>query len=212
MRRRWAFEPMEYVARLAKQVWAARRASAGGLLPPSGVDQGRPTVQLPSLSLISQQVREDMAAQERRGDGLDTKAGIVLGFAGVVVGVTIDKLEGAITTVGTALTALAALLAVVAFVPRSFPSLAVRRLRDSYLTTDEDVTRLRLLDTQIAMYQRTERLLTLKGRLVTLAAVVLGVAVLLIVVGSTLERGGIRNESGCCRGGGRSVVARAARV
>jgi hypothetical protein len=190
MGKRWAFKFIAYVAELAKRVWAARRASAEGSLPHSPADQGRSARRLPSLSLLSQQVREELGAQERRGDGLDTKAGIVLGFAGIVVGVTIDKLEGPIATVGTGLAAVAALLAVVAFVPRSFPSLAVRPLRDSYLTTDEDFTRLRLLDTQIAMYQRTERLLTLKARLVTVAAAVLGVAVVLIVVGSTLQTGG----------------------
>jgi hypothetical protein len=169
-------------------------------------------MQLPSLSLLSQQVSEELAAQERRADGLDTKAGILLGFAGVVVGVTVDKLHGIIATVGTSLAALAALVAVLAFTPRLFPTLALRQLRDSYLTRDEDFTRLRLLDTQIAMYQRTERLLTWKGRLVTLAAVVLGVAVLLIVVGSTLQKGDTKDESGCCCGSGRSVTACAARL
>jgi drug/metabolite transporter (DMT)-like permease len=88
-------------------------------------------MQLPSLSLLSQRVGEELAAQERRADGLDTKAGILLGFAGVVVGVTVDKLQGTIATVGTGLAALAALVAVLAFAPRSFPTLGLRRLRDS---------------------------------------------------------------------------------
>jgi hypothetical protein len=164
-------------------------------------------MRLPSLSLLSQHVGEQLAAQERRADALDTKAGILLGFAGVVVGVTVDKLDGTLATVGTALAALAALVAVLAFVPRSFPTLSLRRLRDSYLTTEEDITRLRLLDTQIAMYQRTERLLRRKAGLVTLAAVALGIAVVVIVVGSTVEKGATRDESGRCRGGGRAVVA-----
>jgi hypothetical protein len=57
--------------------------------------------------------------------------------------------------------------------------------------------------------QRTERLLGTKARLVTAATVVLAVAVVIIVVGSILSRGGA-DESGSCRGDGRSAVAGAA--
>jgi hypothetical protein len=195
--------------RLVIRLRPRRPSSAPELIVQPGTGK-RPSVpHLPSLSLLSQQVAGELAAQERRADALDTKAGILLGFAGVVVGVTIDKLQGALAIVGTCLAALAALAAVLAFVPRSFPTFALRRMRDSYLTVDEDITRLRLLDTQIAMYQRTERLLGTKARLVTAATVVLAVAVVIIVVGSILSRGGA-DESGSCRGGGRSAVARAA--
>lgn len=54
--------------------------------------------------------------------------------------------------------------------PRSFPTLAVLRLRNRYLTADEEFTKLRLLDTRIAIYQHTQRLLTLKAWLVTVAS------------------------------------------
>jgi hypothetical protein len=113
---------------------------------------------LPSLSLLSDEVASELTAQERRGDALDTKAGVLLGFAGVLVGLTVDQLHGFVAHSGTVLAGVAALLAAVAFVPRSYPTLALRRLRETYLTADAEFTRRRVMDTRIAMYERTQGL------------------------------------------------------
>ena len=67
-----------------------------------------------------------------------------------------------------------------------FPALAPLRLRNSYLTAQEEFTRLRLLDTRIALYQETEGVLHKKAALVAAAAVLLGVGVILTVIGSML--------------------------
>jgi hypothetical protein len=102
------------------------------------------------------------------------------------VGLTVKDVEGTLATIGPALAALAAVLAGLAFVPRSFPTLALRHLRDEYLTTAEDFTRLRLLDTRIAMYQRSQKKLRQKARLVTGSSCALGIAVVLTVLAGTL--------------------------
>jgi hypothetical protein len=139
---------------------------------------------LPSLSLLSDEVASELTAQERRGDALDTKAGVLLGFAGVLVGLTVGRLHGFVTHFGTVLAGVAALLSAVAFVPRSYPTLALRRLRETYLTADAEFTRRRVMDTRIAMYERTQGLLAVKARLVTAAAATLCVAVIVTVIGS----------------------------
>ena len=118
---------------------------------------------------------------------LDSKAGILLGFAGVVVALGVASLSGTLADLAASSAAVAAATAGVAFLPRSYPTLALRRLRDAYLTADEEFTRLRVLDTRIAMFQRTEKLLRIKGLLVTAAACALGVAVVLTVLAGTLE-------------------------
>lgn len=82
------------------------------------------------------------------------------------------------------LAGVAALLSAVAFVPRSYPTLALRRLRETYLTADAEFTRRRVMDTRIAMYERTQGLLAVKARLVTAAAATLCVAVIVTVIGS----------------------------
>lgn len=141
---------------------------------------------LPSLELVAAEIAGELVAQERRGDALDSKAGIVLGFAGVIVGLTVQNVHDVLGEAGLAAAALAALAAGAAFLPRSFPTVGVLHLRQTYLTAELEFTRLRLLDTHIAMYEHTQRLLRHKAHLVTAAAAALGLAVILTVLGATL--------------------------
>src|ERR1700747_1870344 len=110
---------------------------------------------LPSLSILGELADTERAAMSAHAESLDTKAGGVLGFAGVLVGLGASAqpvlLKSAISQAGLGLTVAAALLAAWAFLPRNFPVLELRRLRDKYLVASEEHTRLRLLDTQIEM-------------------------------------------------------------
>jgi hypothetical protein len=142
---------------------------------------------LPSLVLLGDETSAELAAQERRGDALDSKAGVVLGFAGVLVPLSLASLHGTLAHIGAAFAAVAALCCCAAFVPRSYPTLALPQLRDRYLAAEEEFTRLRLLDTRIAMYQRTQKLLTFKALMVTAATLALGAAVILTVIGGIVE-------------------------
>jgi hypothetical protein len=140
---------------------------------------------MPSLSILGEEeVTAGLAAQERYGDALDSNAGILLGFAGVLVGLSVANLRGNVANAGAA--SAAALCAGAAFVPRTFPAPAPLRLRNSYLTAQEEFTRLRLLDTRIVVYQETESVLRKKAALLTAAAVLLGIGVILMVIGSML--------------------------
>jgi hypothetical protein len=143
-------------------------------------------VPLPSLSLLNEAAVDELGAQERRADALDSKAGVLLGFAGVLVGLSVDKLPG-VGHIATGAAALAGLLAAAAFIPRLYPTLALRHLRNSYLTSEEEFTRLRLLDTRIGMYERNQPRLARKANLVRGSTVVLGLAVLLAVVASIVQ-------------------------
>src|SRR4051794_18965428 len=145
---------------------------------------------MPSLDLLSEEVTGELAAHERRYDALDTKAGVLLGFSGVIVALTAGNLDGFLAHIGTAFAGLAALLAGAGFIPRRFPAIALLTLRDRYLTAEPEFTRLRLLDTRIAMYRQIQTGLKWKARLVTASAITLGVAVLLTVVASTVSGGG----------------------
>jgi hypothetical protein len=62
-------------------------------------------------------------------------------------------------------------------------------LREKYLTTSEEYTRLRLLDTQIDMVKQAKAFLKRKGRRVRYSVTCLAVATALIVIG-TLTAGG----------------------
>lgn len=140
-----------------------------------------------SLDLLSEEAAAALAAHERRYDALDTKAGVLLGFSGVIVTLAAANLHGIFADFGSACAGLAAIVAGAAFVPRRFPALALLKLRDTYLMAEEDFTRLKLLDTRIAMYRQVQQGLKWKARLVTVAALALGLAVLLIVIASTVD-------------------------
>lgn len=105
---------------------------------------------LSSLELVASEVKSELEQQLRHFEGLDTKAGIVLGFAGVLVALS-GKVEPLVGRVGLGLAALAALLAVWAFFPRTFPVLDLSQLRERYLTAEPEFTALHLLDTRLEM-------------------------------------------------------------
>jgi hypothetical protein len=145
-----------------------------------------PLPSLPSLDLLDSESIRQLEVQERRSDSLDSKAGVVLGFAGVLVPLSIANLHSNVAHVGTGFAALAALLASVGFFPRNSPALNLRHLRDTYLTAEEGFTRLRVLDTRIAMYERTNRRLQVKATAVSSSMAALAVAVIVTVVAGIL--------------------------
>lgn len=149
---------------------------------------------LPSLNLLSEETSAELAAHERRFDALDSKAGVLLGFSGVIVALTAVNLAGTLAHVGAAFAGIAAILSGAAFVPRRFPTLELFALRNAYLTAEEDFTRLRLLDTRIAMYRQVQQRLKWKARFVTISALALGLAVVLTVAASILVEKGASHE------------------
>lgn len=126
-------------------------------------------------------------------ESLDAKAGIVLGFTGVLVGLgaTAQAMiaENVIFQVGLGVGVAAAVLAAWAFLPRKYPVLEVLPLRDTYLTAPEAETQLDLLDTQIDMVSQAADLVKRKGLRVGLSIGCLAIAAALVVVG-TLTAGG----------------------
>lgn len=149
---------------------------------------------LPSLSLIAAQVASERDAMNSHAESLDTKAGVVLGFAGVVVGLGATA-PGDISTrlvfqVGLVAGVLAGLLAAWAFLPRRYPVIEVLRLRDRYLTASEAETRLHLLDTQIEMVRQAADLVRRKGRRVKASVICLAGAAGFVVASTLVATGG----------------------
>lgn len=102
---------------------------------------------LSSLDLIAWRVEVQLEHQLRHFDGLDNEAGIVLGFAGVPV--AIAGRFGPLAFASRIVAVAVGLLALWAFLPRKYPVLDTRRLRDRYLRADPGFTKLHLVDTQI---------------------------------------------------------------
>jgi hypothetical protein len=140
----------------------------------------------PSLEVLSAVASGELDAQARRGDALDSKAGVVLGFAGVLVGLTAPHITNALAEAGFASAAASAVLALIAFTPRPFPALDPYRLRARYLAESEGHTKERLMDTRITIYRHLEPTIRRKLRLVTGATTMLALSVVLTAFGATL--------------------------
>ena len=155
-------------------------------------DQG----QLPSLQLLSERVMAERETMRAHGEGLDTKAGVVLGFSGVLVGLgaTAQPVVSASLPFrfGLGIALVGALLAALSFLLRRYPVLEVHELREECLTAPEEETRLELLDTELDMVRRSAELLQFKGRFIQMSVVCLLAAVALVVVG-TLVSGGLEH-------------------
>jgi hypothetical protein len=136
---------------------------------------------LPSVDLVASRVELQLEHQLKHFDGRDNKAGIVLGFAGVLGAIANGSeqltIAGRIAAVG------AALLSLWAFLPRKYPVLDTRKLRDRYLRADPGFTKLHLLDTQMRMEEEASALLDRNASRLKLAVGLLAVGVLLSAAG-----------------------------
>ncbi len=107
---------------------------------------------LPSLVIVLAQVAAERETMNAHAESLDGKAGVVLGFAGLLVGLgataQVAVSGRAIFQVGLAVAVVAAIPAAWAFLPRRYPVLEVEQLRQVNLPASEAETRLELLDTR----------------------------------------------------------------
>ena len=150
--------------------------------------------ELPSLDIVLEQVASERQTMNTHAESLDAKAGVVLGFAGVLVGLGATAQSGVshqwTFQVGLVFAVCAAVLAAWAFLPRRYPILEVERLRQSNLTAPESETRLELLDTQIVMVKEAASLVSQKGWRVRAAVACLAIAAGLVVAGTLSVVGG----------------------
>lgn len=130
---------------------------------------------LPSLDLLLDLVQQERGHQLSHFDGLDNKAGLILGFAGLLATLAPSTAGGWFLAIGIVSAAVAAGSALSAFWPRRLPTLEPTSLRD-YLGAEEQFTRLTVLDTLELVVNRGSDVLHTKGLRVKGAMVALAVA------------------------------------
>jgi hypothetical protein len=126
---------------------------------------------MPSLDLLLQTLMLERDKQLAHFDALDTKAGVLLAFDGVLITLT-RFIRLAFQWPGIGLASGSALFALLAFWPRKYPVLRPGELR-KYLTFEAENTRLMLHDTIGEMITRGGRLLEVKARFLTVALILL---------------------------------------
>lgn len=110
--------------------------------------------QLPSLGLIAERASTELRTFRAHSDSLDARAGVALGFAGILVALSATAQHAVAETTlfraGLAAAALAGAAAAAAFFPRKFPVINAAAIR-GYLATPMATTQLVLLDTEVEM-------------------------------------------------------------
>jgi hypothetical protein len=134
---------------------------------------------------VAEVVSSELETQDRRGDAIDTKAGLILGFSGVLAGIQVHA-GGSGHLPAVSIDGLTAVIALFALLPRPFPGLAPRRIRD-YAHWTADQATLQFLDTRIEIFERTRQRLNRKADVLMAASISLMAAVAATVVTSTLN-------------------------
>lgn len=134
---------------------------------------------LPSLELVLDVLRSGRDDRREHFDALDQKAGLALGFAGVLVTLSNDITQPW-ATLGVLTSVLSAALAVWSFAPRRYDVLDNVR---QYMAASPTQTRLVLIDTLLVMNLRADQAMGVKARRLQLALIALVSAVAMLGIG-----------------------------
>ena len=136
----------------------------------------------PSLDVIRAELDIEAAAQAKRGETADARAGVVLGAAGALAGLAVNaKIVQALPGAVAAL--VAAVLAARVFLPRMRDVVDPVELRRRYARQPAETTKLQILDNRITDFAANEKAVAAKLTLLRWAIAALVVAILLVVGG-----------------------------
>lgn len=153
---------------------------------PSTVGGMATSTRLPSLSTLLDLLREERSKQISHFDALDSKSGVALGFAGLLITLA-PNVHAALLAPGVVAAAVAATFALASFWPRPYPSLKPTPMR-KYLTSDDRFTQLRLFDTLEVVVNETSKALEVKARRLKWSLMALAAAALLFAMGILFSR------------------------
>lgn len=127
--------------------------------PPSSIEPTR----LPSLAVVEAVLVREEDSYRQRAQSIDTRLGLLLGAAGVFVAF-VGSRPSIAGLVGQAVAVCAGGAAVHGMGPRVDKGIAPRKLQDRYLAADPTLTRMRLLNTRLELYEKDETALFTKAR------------------------------------------------
>lgn len=136
-----------------------------------------------SLDVIRSEIdirREELAS---RGDAFDSRVGLIIGSAGILIGLTVDD-PTLLQVLAQAVAVAAALISGWALVPRVGSGISPRRLYTKYASKTPSETRKALLETRVWLYEQDEKRLNYKAR-----RLMAGGALLIASVGLMLASG-----------------------
>lgn len=150
-----------FLAQMRSPTGALPATDLTGDLPPSAATD---VDQFPSLAEVKSELARVEQSSMNRAQGVDTKAGVIVGAAGVIVTLGAAGRPSVATLVGLGLAAAAGGLAVWAFQPRYGQEISPRRLIDrGYLLADPKQTAITLVATRADFLHSDEAELAVKA-------------------------------------------------
>jgi hypothetical protein len=139
-----------------------------------------------ALEVVRAELDRAQASCEARSTGVDTKAGLLLAAAGVLIGFQANK---ATVVNGTAaiVAAVAGGLAIWALHPRRGQAVNPRVLYEAYLNQPSLDLRQEMIKGRLVVWEQDEAALSAKARRLFLSAIFLGLSGLLFLAGSILS-------------------------
>jgi hypothetical protein len=150
--------------------------------PSQPIDEGR----VPSLGLIEAALQHEDDSYRERANSVDTKAGVIVSAAAVIVALVGTK-AGVAAVIGQGVAVMSGVAAVLALMPRVDKAIGPRQLRDRYLMADPLTTRLFLLNTRLVLHANNEQRMFVKFRRLKVAAVLLLGSAMAIVIGGIVN-------------------------
>jgi hypothetical protein len=141
---------------------------------------------VPSIHLVEAVLNREEQSYRFRAAGIDNKAGLLLGAAGVLVAL-VGSRPSVAGLIGQIFAAGSGGAAVLTLWPRVDKGIGPREVRDRYLTSDPTLTRMILLNTRLGLHDRDEKRLITKAKRLRLAAVLLMTATVAIVAGGIVR-------------------------
>ncbi|MFI7591112.1 hypothetical protein [Micromonospora sp. NPDC049359] len=134
-----------------------------------------------SLDIVRAELDVERTAQEKRAETVDSRAGQVLGFAGVLAGLALNSKSGWALP-GAVVAAAAATLVASILRPRMQAGIYPRGLYLGYINKKPDCTKRVVLDTRIADYESNKDQLDIKLNRLDWAVRLLVLAITLVVL------------------------------
>jgi hypothetical protein len=138
------------------------------------------------IDIVNDEVRAERVALLAHFDAVDTKAGVVLGFAGAITALSSRPIGIASATSLVAAT-VSGLSALMSFWPRRYWRTDLEALRAKFISADPAFARISLLDSQIVMAGHSYDALRWKVGFLKVAMLALAFAVPLAALGATVD-------------------------
>lgn len=135
-----------------------------------------------TLNIVRAELDIEREAQDQRSASADTRAGLVVGFSGVMASIAVNS-RSLLTLPGLGLAVVAAVLATTVLWPRLQRTVNPRALRNRYLAGAPDLIKLAVLDRRILDYEENQEQIKIKVARLKRAIAVFVVAVASLLLG-----------------------------